>query len=220
MLSVVVKGEELQISAGELEEHKNIAWDLAAGAMSLIEDVKVREFVEHMWENAPDYFFIIPASVSGRHHAEWSTDKGGLVRHVLMGVKVAYDLARTFGLTDLERDLAMAAMFGHDILKYGLDFDMRYINMHPFLPRDYFGSSKSKGYAYDFADTEEFDIIMAAIERHMGNIATGEWTSVNGIKPETPLQQVVHLADYIASRKDLVLTDFVSGFQYQVVDGE
>lgn len=220
MLSVVVKGEELQISDGELEEHKNIAWDLAAGVMSLIEDVDVRVFVEHMWENAPEYFFVVPASVSGKFHADWSTTKGGLVRHVVMGAKVAYDLARTFGLTNLERDLAVAAMFGHDILKYGIDLDMRYIGMHPFLPRDYFGSSKSKGYACDFSGTEEFDIIMTAIERHMGSIATGEWTSVKGIKPETPIQQVVHLADYIASRKDLVMTDFISEFQYPVVGVE
>lgn len=179
-----------------------------------IADPTIQEFARDMWRKAPDYFFVIPASVSGMFHAEWSTDKGGLIRHVLMGVQVADDLSRTFGLTDHETDLAIAAMLGHDIIKYGLDFDERYLDVHPFMPRTYFGHRRSAGYVGDFAKSPDFDTIMSAIERHMGNIMTGEWTSVGGIRPETPLQYVVHLADYVASRKEIVLTDYISGYAY------
>lgn len=214
MLQIIVRNEDVLVSAEELDMHKQKAQESMQSALELIEAPRLRKVVEHMWKFAPDYFFVIPASVSGKHHAEWSTGKGGLVRHVLMGVKVAYDLARTFGLTDKERDLALVAMFGHGILKYGFDFDKRYLPMHPFLPRTHYGSEKSPAFIGTFAYSEEFDVFMRAIERHMGSIATGEWSQTSGIKPETPLEQVVHLADYMASRKGIVHTDYVSGFTY------
>lgn len=214
MLKIKVRDEEVLVTESEVKTFRRIAFEQAEKFFDLISDPEIKDFAKFMWHKAPDYFFVVPASVSGKYHAPWSTDKGGLVRHVLMGVQVAYDLSRTFDLTDKETDLALAAVFGHDVLKYGLDFDDRYMEMHPFLPRSYFGYYKSEGYIGDFAETEEFDTIMTAIERHMGNIRTGSWTSVGGIRPETPLQYTVHLADYIASRKNIVMTDFISGYDY------
>lgn len=214
-LTIKVRDELVEVTQKELSEYKAKALSQAVKYFNLFSNPEIRDFAQFMWAKAPDYFFIIPASVSGKYHAEWSTDKGGLVRHVLMGVQVAYDLSRTFDLTDEETDLALAAIFGHDIIKYGLDFDDRYLDMHPFMPRSYYGYYKSEGYIGDFAKTPEFDTIMTAIERHMGNIMTGEWTSIGGLRPETPLQYVVHLADYIASRKNLVLTDYISGYEYE-----
>jgi hypothetical protein len=216
MLEVLVRGEKVTVTDEQVKQFKELAFGIAEPYFKLINDPTIRDFAKAMWEKAPDYFFVIPASSSGKYHAEWSTDLGGLVRHVLMGVQAAYDLSFTFGLTDKETDIALAAMFGHDILKYGIDYDPRYMDMHPFLPRSYYGYKYSEGYLGDKFDTtsEEFDAIMTAIERHMGNIAEGAWTSVGGVKPETPLQYVVHIADYIASRKKFVMTDYVSGFDY------
>lgn len=213
-LTITLRNEKVEVPESEVQVYKDMAFVMADKYFDLFTNPEIRDFAKYMWHKAPSYFFIIPASTSGKYHAEWSTDKGGLVRHVLMGVQVAYDLSRTFGLNDYETDIALAAMFGHDIIKYGLDFDERYLDMHPFMPRSYFGNYKSEGYVGDFAKTPEFDAIMTAIERHMGNIMTGEWTSVGGIRPETPLQYVVHLADYIASRKNIVLTDYISGYRY------
>ncbi|KZR57900.1 hypothetical protein [Pseudobacillus badius] len=214
MLTITIRGEQVQVSNEEVQQYKEKAFKQAEKYFNLISDATIREFARYMWQSAPDYFFIIPASVSGKYHAEWSTDKGGLVRHVLMGVQVADDLSRTFDLSDEETDLALAAMFGHDLIKYGLDFDERYLDMHPYMPRNYFGYYKSPFYVGEFAKTSQFDLIMTAIERHMGNIMSGAWTSVGGLRPETPLQYVVHLADYVASRKNIVLTDYISGYDY------
>ncbi|MEC2266544.1 hypothetical protein ACR6EC_12235 [Bacillus subtilis] len=213
-LTIIVRGENVEVSATELKDYREKGLAQFQKYLDLMANPEIKAFAKFMLEKAPDYFFIIPASVSGKWHAPWSTDKGGLVRHVLMGCQVAYDLSRTFGLNDKETDMALAAMVGHDIIKYGLDFDDRYMDMHPFMPRSYYGHYKSAGYVGDYSKTPEFDTIMSAIERHMGNIMTGEWTSVGGVKPETPLQYVVHLADYVASRKNLVHTDFISGYQY------
>lgn len=213
-LNITIRNEKLLVTPEEISAYRAKAFVLAEKYFSLINDEEVRNFALFMWHKAPDYFFIIPASVSGKYHAEWSTDKGGLVRHVLMGAQVVEDLSRTFGLTDKETDLALAAILGHDIIKYGLDFDERYLDMHPFMPRSYYGNYKSVGYAGDYTKTQDFDTIMSAIERHMGNIHSGAWTSVGGVRPENALQCVVHLADYVASRKNLVLTDYISGYDY------
>lgn len=214
MLKIKVKNEDTLVTAEEVKGYKEKAFEKLEDVLQTVNMPKLQEFARHMWNHAPDYFFVIPASVSGKHHAEWSTGMGGLIRHVMMGAKVAQDLARTFGLTAEEKDLAVVAMLGHDILKYGFDFNKQYMPMHPFLPRVHYGSEKSPAFVGMFAYSEEFETIMRAIERHMGSIATGEWTSVAGVKPETPLEQVVHLADYVASRKDLVHTDYVGTFSY------
>ncbi|MCY8087243.1 site-specific integrase [Bacillus sonorensis] len=134
-LTIMVSGESVNVPAAELEIYPIEGIAQFQKYLDLIANPEIRSFAEYMLEKAPHYFFVIPASVSGKWHAPWSTDKGGLVRHVLMGSQVAYDLSRTFGLTDKETDMALAAMIGHDIIKYGgLDFDDRYMDMHPFLP--------------------------------------------------------------------------------------
>lgn len=213
-LVLLMRGENVTVSAAEVSEYRTKGLALFGKYLDLISNPEIKAFAQFMLHKAPHYFFIIPASTSGKYHAPWSTDKGGLVRHVLMGCETAYDLSRTFDLTDEETDMAIAAMIGHDILKYGIDFDDRYMDMHPFLPRSYFGYYKSEGFVGEYAKTPQFDDIMKAIERHMGNIMDGSWTSVGGIRPETPLQYVVHLADYVSSRKNLVHIDFISGYNY------
>lgn len=213
-LNITVKGDSLFVPQEEVNKLRDKGIKLFDKYLDLIADPEIRAFTQFMLGKAPDYFFVVPASVSGKYHAQWSTDIGGLVRHVLMGCQAAYDLSRTFGLSDKETDMALSAMVGHDILKYGIDFDDRYMDMHPYMPRSFFGHYKSEGFVGDYAKTLEFDTIMTAIERHMGNIVAGEWTTVGGIRPETPLQYTVHLADYVASRKNLVHTDFVSGYDY------
>jgi hypothetical protein len=42
----------------------------------------------------------------------------------------------------------------------------------------------------------------------MGSIATGEWNPVRRVIPQTLVEQVVHLADYVASRKKINFADF------------
>lgn len=202
MLNFLVKGEKVSITEERAEELKfeNIARGEAF--INLIKDQEIRILARCFWKEAPDYFFAIPASSTGKYH--WAKEIGGLFDHVLMGMYCAKELAVTFGLSDRERDIAIAAMAGHDCLKYGIDYDTRYFDMHPFLPRSYYAKKLA-----DLTDKETLDIVFTAIERHMGNIAEGLWTSAGRVKPETPLEQVVHLADFMASRSEVVLKEFV-----------
>ncbi|MBU8576424.1 HD domain-containing protein [Bacillus pumilus] len=212
---ITVKGKDKSLTKEEVRDYKYTAFNYLDQCLGLIGSSDVRDMVSAMWEKAPDYFFVVPASVSGKYHGDWSTDVGGLIRHVIMGTEVVDELADTFGLNDDEKDSAIAALLCHDILKYGIDFDHRYIDMHPFMPRSYFGYKNSEGYiGQDLVSLDAFETVMSAIESHMGNLKEGSWTSVGGIKPETPVQKAVHLADYIASRPKLVSTRFISGFNY------
>lgn len=215
-MEVLVKGQKVIIPKHEIGTYKQQAFELAYPYFDLISSPNIKRFSKAMWEKAPSYFFVIPASSSGKYHAEWATELGGLVKHVLMGVQVAYDLSVTFGLTDHQTDLALSAMFGHDLFKYGIEYDTRYSDMHPFIPRSYFSNPKSEGYiSHILENPQDFKTIMDAIERHMGSLADGSWTCVSKgsgrFKPETPIEQVVHLADYIASRKNLSLVDWEVG---------
>ncbi len=51
-----------------------------ANEISDISDGKVKEFAKKMVEEADDYFFIVPASSSGKYHPSFDLGDGGLVR--------------------------------------------------------------------------------------------------------------------------------------------
>jgi hypothetical protein len=201
-LTFLVKGEQMTISEDQAINMREVALRRGEKYLDLIKDEEIYAIALRFWQEAPDYFFVIPASSTGKYH--WAKDLGGLFDHVLMGMYCAKELAVTFGLTERERDLAIAALAGHDCFKYGIDYDTRYFDMHPFLPRSYYGKTFAKLF-----EGETLDTIFTAIERHMGNISEGAWTSAGRVKPETPLEQVVHLADYMASRSNIVMTDFI-----------
>lgn len=194
----LVKGKLITVPNEEAEVVKAASLALGAKMLNLINNDELRNVAKKFWEDAPDYFFVIPASSSGKYH--WAKELGGLFDHVVMGMYCADQLARTFGLSERDRDIAITAMAGHDCLKYGIDYDPRYYDMHPFLPRSYYTKKLA-----DLTDAETLDTIFNAIERHMGNIAEGTWTSVGRVKPETPLEQVVHLADFMASRSQIIM---------------
>jgi len=166
----------------------------------------IKEFVFAALDVAPDYFWSIPASSSGKHHAEWAVRSRGLVKHTQMAMYIVRELAHTFELSQYDIDCAIAALALHDTLKYGIDYDLRYYDMHPYLPRIYYGEDIEKGgKGLRFLAPSAFPDIMKAIEHHMGSLGSGRWNSM-GLIPLTPMHRAVHLADYISSRKGLSYT--------------
>lgn len=49
--------------------------------LNLIKNVDLRKLVELSLQSAPDYFFTIPASSTGKYHPQYALGEGGLVRH-------------------------------------------------------------------------------------------------------------------------------------------
>lgn len=176
--------------------------------VKFITNTTILSFTIKALEMAPLYFWIIPASSSGKYHPEWSLGDGGTVRHTVFAMYLGHELSRTFGLTELEHDIVISALALHDTLKYGIEYDVRYFPMHPYLPRNYYGNKHDGIVTSFFKEPGIPNTLFDAIERHMGSIATGEWHSVGRVKPENKVEYVVHLADYLASRKQLKFADF------------
>lgn len=176
-------------------ELKEIGFTLITPSLNAIGDHGIHSFVAKCLDNAPLYFWTIPSSLSGKYHPEWALGDGGLLRHTICGMYYVEEIAETYGVYGRNVDLALAASALHDSHKYGIDFNPDYSHMHPYLPR-----AQYKDFKNWMMSDEDFELIFRAVERHMGNIESGCWQTISGLKPESNIEKVVHLADYVASR--------------------
>lgn len=174
--------------------------------LAFIEDENVRNWVTECLAVTPDYFFDCSASESYRHHPYWDLGPQGCLRHSKAVTVIANRLLGTLVIGDdskakLLRSRVLAACILHDSAKYGITFDLRTYDAHPYLPRILFKK------VWGSMEPTDREWIFKAIDSHMGSVATGEWSmlpyvTVNNLKD--PLMAVVHHADYIASNKDYV----------------
>lgn len=167
-----------------------------------IKNDDLRSFVARCLEAAPDYFFEMPASTTGRHHPNYALGQGGLVRHVKAAVRVAVDLmalecgAAVF--SDDEKDEIVAALILHDCVKKENPSDKYASARHPiFAARLILKTQEETGFDYWRACR-----IADMVERHMGQWTT-DWRGGGVIlkEPATAAERFVHTCDFIASRK-------------------
>lgn len=172
--------------------------------LNLIENMKIRELTEKCLLNAPNYFFTMPASTSGRYHPAYALGEGGLVRHTKAAVKIANDLIKLEMYSKIidQKDEILAALILHDSVKKGLDESVTTgtTTKHPIYAADLVKTVAKKhelqeAFVWNIADL---------IETHMG-----EWNKDYKtrqpvlLKPNTIAQKFVHMCDYLASRKYL-----------------
>jgi hypothetical protein len=87
--------------------------------LKLISRPDIRTFVKECLEKAPEYFWTIPSSSTGKYHPEEDNGVGGLVIHTKKVVKLADDLCRNYEIIGDERDCVIAAAIMHDTCKGG-----------------------------------------------------------------------------------------------------
>lgn len=164
----------------------------------------LRKLVTDYFEKAvPEYFFVIPASSSGKYHPEQDLGVGGLVRHTQMCVEVAKELFNLDMWSRLRevKDCLIAALLIHDTVKNGFDAKMQYTaHEHPILAADHFLEFAKKENSYDFMSAE-INLICDCVKSHMGQWNTNQYSKVTLPLPVLATQKFVHLCDYIASRK-------------------
>ena len=163
-----------------------------------IRDNKVKDFTWTCLENAPAYFWIIPAAVSKKRHPPFARTVGGLKNHTMAACYFAMELCKAFDISELEKDYVLSAVLLHDTCKRGIKhYNMRYFPIHQMLPRLRYNKYKKK-----HSIRNDFNMIMKLIESHMGSIKDGH--VIEGKNPITEdmslLQRIVYLADYTASR--------------------
>jgi len=156
-----------------------------------IKDERVKSWCQGKVEMLPAYFWKVPASSTGKHHPRFAQGEGGLVGHTRGCVWFALQLFEVLDLDDLEQDIILAALILHDGFKYGGGKGQEFtVDDHGELAASIFAAGEE-----DLVKNGVRHMILDCIEKHMG-----KWGKR---LPETELEKIVHLCDYLASRKDL-----------------
>lgn len=172
-------------------------------SFSIIKNEHLRNAVlRYFVDIVPKYFWHVQASSTGKYHPQYALGEEGLLRHTCAAVRIAaaiINLDQYNGIfDDVDKDNIIVALMLHDTFKHGEEKDGKYnpysIHEHPLLAAEKVSER---------LDDEHKCVIANCIASHMG-----EWTESNRShyvlpKPKTLEEQMVHLCDYLASRKFL-----------------
>ena len=172
-------------------------------SFSIIKNEHLRNAVlKYFVDTVPHYFWHVQASSTGKYHPEYALGEEGLLRHTCAAVRIAasiINLDQYSGIfDDIDKDNIIVALILHDTFKHGEEKDGKYnsysIHEHPLLAAEKVRERLEDEHKFAIAN---------CIASHMG-----EWTESNRSsyvlpKPKTPEEQMVHLCDYLASRKFL-----------------
>ena len=174
------------------------------------------KFSIELLDKVPEYFWVEPASSTGKHHPEFSLGEGGLARHSLMVYRWLKMLleANEQDMGEFVPGMVFAALF-HDCCKRGKPGEEQNEHTafeHPLLAAKFvldnaelFAKENKEFLESCIEDEDAFKhniaVAVSCIETHMGRFNTSKHSEVVLPKPKTAIQYMVHLADYIASRK-------------------
>ena len=170
-----------------------------------LEGEDFKEFVKKAITLLPNYFFEVPASSSGKFQSALESGFGGLVYHTKAVAKVANYLVNlqqyNTKLSDTERNCVITAGLLHDCLKHNWENKTGFsVHEHPVLAGEFVKTDER----LDGILSEEIRIIIGdAISSHSGEWTTNKRSKTVLPSPQTLLQELVHLSDYIASRNDI-----------------
>ena len=170
-----------------------------------IKDDDIRKDAEYLISNLPDYYFEVDASSTGKYHPKYAQGPGGLSRHVKSAVKMANSLLSDPAIGGVystrDQDLIYLALLIHDGLKYGKVKEQYTRFDHPILISDFVEENKDKLKMTD----EDRKKVRGAVASHMGPWNTNSYSDVILPIPKAPMEKFVHMCDYLASRRFIVL---------------
>ena len=173
--------------------------------LELIKDDELSESLLKIIEMLPEYWFNEPASSTGKYHPEYALGDGGLLRHSKAAMRIGYELLNDPSIGDKytshEKDLMLMSLLVHDGLKLGLPQEKYTRFDHPIL----MGKFIIDNYKEIGITKEDAEFMDNVIKTHMG-----PWTTdYNGNevleKPKNKYQNFVHMCDYLASRKCILV---------------
>ena len=170
-----------------------------------IGDEILRKFVLFCLVKAPEYFWTIPASTTGKYHPAYSLGNGGLVRHTKAACKIAIDLLKLEQYRHLDTDTIVSALILHDVIKKR-EGETYTATEHPMLASSFIVENH-KHYEGTFPSlAPQINEIRKLIMSHMGQWNYDYYTKAEVLpKPVTEQEKFVHLCDYLASRKYLTV---------------
>lgn len=157
----------------------------------LIKNPKIREFTQRfIREKVPDYFMRVPASASGKYHPMDSLGDGGLVRHSMSVAIIAQAICELeyLQVTPVDKSFILAACLLHDTFKQGRSESGTTVRTHPNI-----AAQEIYNFSKEIGEEKIGKSIATLVVSHMG-----QWGNQ---KPGSRVQFLVHLADFIASRR-------------------
>lgn len=196
--------------------------NLFVNELNDIRDIKLRSFAIQLLLNAPEYFYTVPASSSGKYHPYFAKDEQGLIKHTRCVVFFAECNAESFNFDVHSKDLIIIAAIAHDIKKQGNNsYGKHTVWEHPELAHDYILEMQIK--YPELITIEDATIIADAVLCHMG-----KWAHLpEYIKkkkqyplPNSLFEYALQSADYMASRSELIGFDFRNTDNIELKDND
>ena len=175
--------------------------------LNYIKDKDIRDSASTLLGELPDYYYELDASSTGKYHPKYAQGKGGLSRHIKSAVKMAVELLADPAIggiySDRDKDLIYLSLLIHDGLKYGKEYKKGdYTKFeHPILISDFVEEKKDKLKLND----EDIEKVRGAVASHMGPWNTSQYSDVVLPVPKKPMEKFVHMCDYLASRRFILL---------------
>ena len=182
--------------------------NMVAPILTTIVNEDIRKFAEVLVDGLPQYIWEVGASSTGKYHPAYSLGVGGLMRHQIAVVRFLnyfFELEQyNTNFTSREMDLMRVAGLVHDGRKSGEQTDYNRSKFtkfdHPIQMANVIRSYNGK-----YLNPDEIEFIANCIESHMGQWNIDRKSGEVLEKPTNDYQRFVHLADYLASRKDLTM---------------
>lgn len=174
--------------------------------LNLISDADLKAFtIAYLDKVVLPYFYVVPASSSGKYHPAYALGEGGLVRHTKACVKIAEDLLSLEQNDELDcyHDEIIIALLTHDTFKRGVKANGHTVFEHPIIASHMLNALAKEQYP---KLCYRVSMIAKLVSCHMGQWNRSRRSNVILPKPQTNVEKFVHLCDYLASR-DYILID-------------
>lgn len=177
--------------------------------MQWIIDPKIRDFCSKLIDMAPEYFWEVSSSSTNKYHPSYAIGPGGLVRHSKSAAKILHELLSNLEMFNKysqdKKDMMLVAIIVHDFFKHGLaEKAGKYtVTEHPVVCADFIRYNDKVNC---LLEQDQIEFIAGCVETHMGFFSKDYRTGKKVLpEPRTGPQHLVHLADYLASRKYLIM---------------
>ncbi|MDO4995711.1 MAG: hypothetical protein Q4E69_00890 [Bacilli bacterium] len=174
--------------------------------LELIKNDRIKTACLKIVKLLPEYWFTVAAASTGKYHPEYAQGEGGLLRHSKAAMRIGYELLNDPVIgdkyTDDEKDLMLVSLLVHDGLKLGNPKEKYTRFDHPILMAKYLEEKKDE---LSELTPEEITFMGDVIKTHMGPWTTDYDGNEVLERPTTKYQNFVHMCDYLASRKCLLV---------------
>lgn len=178
--------------------------------LDMFENDDIKKFAVEILKGLPDYIWEVGASSTAKYHPSYTIGTLGLMKHqvaVARMINFFFELEQYKNrFNSRQRDLIRLAGLTHDGRKSGSQEDYEKSKFtkfdHPLLMAKVYMSYKDNEYILN----DEVKYLAALVGKHMGQWNTDKKSSVVLPKPNDEASELLHLADYIVSRKCLTMS--------------